>query len=55
MISITKDEAMWLAKKGAKYKDILHRTIGVGRKYYMTEDRFWMKELDKYRTSRVAK
>lgn len=55
MITITKKEAMWLVNEGAKYKDIIHRTIGVGRIYYMTEDRFWMKKLQQFRDSKVVK
>lgn len=55
MVSISKNEALYLASKGAKYKEIIHRTIGVGHKYYMTEDKYWVKQLNNYRESRVVK
>lgn len=55
MISITKQEAMWLATQGAKYKNIIHRTVGVAKLYYMTEDRNWMRRLKEYRNSKIVK
>ena len=54
MIEVSKEEAKWLESKGAKYRDILHKSIGVAGKVYMTQDPKWYKMLMQRRQSQIV-
>lgn len=53
MILITKEEAQWLETKGAKYGSDLHRTIGVAKKHYLTEESKWTRMLNNRRKAKI--
>jgi len=51
---ITKKEALYLAKKGFQWGNMLHCTHSVGHKYYVTESPKILKVLEEYQNSQKS-
>jgi len=51
MIKITKEEARWLEKNGARWHSTLFHTYSKNKHYYMTENPRLLEKLEQYRNN----
>ena len=54
MIRITKAEARWLEKNGARWHSNLFHTYSKNKHYYMAENPRFMEKLEKYRNENTV-
>lgn len=53
ILLVTQNEIQYLESKGFKWHIDLHNTVGCAGKYYVTQSKSLMKELEKYRSEHI--